>query len=75
MDISQQRLVSSFANHFLTGCSFKTLVEARAQAAVILGEPVRPGTPQAKLVDECIEQGLVQAAGVIVNSGALPKSL
>jgi hypothetical protein len=47
MDISQQRLVSNFANHFLTGRSFKTIVETRARTVVILGEPVRPGTPQA----------------------------
>lgn len=74
MDINQQKLVSTFANHFLTGRDFKTIVEARAEAAIILGEPVRPGTPQAKLVDESIEVGLVQAAQAIVNSDA-PQSV
>lgn len=67
MDISQQRLVSSFANHFSTGRSYKTIVEARAEAAVILGETVIPGTPQAKLVDESIEQGLIWTSRQIVR--------
>lgn len=75
MDDSQQRLVSTFANHFLTGRGFKTIVEARAEATAILGEPVRPETPQAKLVDESVELGLVQAAGVIVQSSTSPQAV
>lgn len=67
MDDSQQRLVSAFANLFSAGRGFKTIVEARAEAAAILGKLVIPGTPEAKLVDESIEQGLVWASRQLVR--------
>lgn len=55
-------IAQSFRNAFANGQEFKTIVQARNHAALILGGPVRPGTALAKLVDEAIELGAVMFA-------------
>jgi hypothetical protein len=54
-----QQLVAAFANSFVNGEKFATILDARSLAESILNEKIVPGTPKAKLVDEAIEQGLV----------------
>lgn len=68
----QRRLVDAFANNFLLGREFTTITAARQQAEAILGEPVKPGTPLAKRVDESVEAGLVRAARTIVQGADDP---
>lgn len=70
----QRELIATYTNHFLNGKQFSNIVEARAEAATILEQPVRPGSDLAKLVDESLERGLVRAAQTIVHSGkAVPE--
>ena len=64
---AQLRLVTDFANYFLTGGGFGRITEARKLAASLLNEPVNPGTALVKQVDEAIEAGLVRAARAIVQ--------
>ncbi|PSB62819.1 helicase, partial [Chroococcidiopsis cubana CCALA 043] len=64
----EYELVSAFADRFIQGGSFATIVSARERASKILGTPVLPGTAIAKLVDESVEQGLVRAAKIIATS-------
>ena len=62
-----QQLVAAFANSFVNGEKFATILDARSLAESILNEKIVPGTPKAKLVDEAIEQGLVWAARQMVE--------
>ena len=66
---NRQRLVDAFYGRFLGGGRFETITQARQLAKVILNEPVRPGEPLAKAVEEAIEQGVLLAAKHIVDSG------
>ena len=66
---NRQRLITAFYSRFLTGGGFETITQARRLAALILDEPVRPGEPLAKAVEEAIEQSVLLAAKHIVNSG------
>ena len=52
---------------FIEGERFETITQARSLAAAILDEPVRPGEPLAKAVEEAIEQGVLLAAKHIVS--------
>ena len=63
---NRQRLVESFYGRFLGGGRFETITQARKLAAVVLDEPVRPGEPLAKAVEEAIEQGVLLAAQHII---------
>lgn len=67
-----QQLVAAFANSFINGETFATIVSAREIAESILHEKIAPGTPAAKLVDESVEQGLVWAARQLVGQMADP---
>ena len=67
---NRQRLIETFYEQLLAGESFKTISQARRLAATILEEPVRPGEPLAKAVEEAIEQGILLAAKRIVDIGA-----
>lgn len=67
-----QQLVAAFANSFINGERFATIVSAREIAESILHEKIAPGTPAAKLVDESVEQGLVWAARQLVGQMADP---
>ena len=55
-------LAHHFSAAFLTGRKFGTIVEARREAASLLGGAVRPATETAKAVDEAIELGVTLAA-------------
>lgn len=55
-------LAHHFSAAFLTGRKFGTIVEARKEAASLLGGAVRPATETAKAVDEAIELGVTLAA-------------
>lgn len=55
-------LAGHFADAFLDGRKFGAIVEARREAARLLGGPVRPATETAKAVDEAIELGVTLAA-------------
>ena len=68
----QDQLANLFATSFLTGKSYASIVEARSQAAQLLNQPVRPGSPLAKLVDESVEAGLVRAARTIIGQSEDP---
>ncbi len=68
----QKQLVEYFAAQFKSDRAYKTIVEARQDAAAILGQRVEPGTAIAKLVDESVESGIVRAARAIVGSAETP---
>lgn len=68
----QDDLAELFAAEFLAGKSYSTIVEARNQASQLLNQPVRPGSPLAKLVDESVEAGLVRAAREIIGQSEDP---
>lgn len=68
----QDQLADLFAAEFLAGKSYASIVEARNQAAQLLNQPVRPGSPLAKLVDESVEAGLVRAARSIIGQSDDP---
>lgn len=55
-------LANHFSAVFLSGGKFGTIVEARREAASLLGGAVRPATETAKAVDEAIELGVTLAA-------------
>lgn len=68
----QEQLADLFVAEFLVGKSYASIVEARSQASQLLNQPVRPGSPLAKLVDESIEAGLVRAAREIIGESPDP---
>jgi C-terminal domain on Strawberry notch homologue/P-loop containing NTP hydrolase pore-1 len=68
----REKLVARFAADFMSGRSYRTIIEARQQASAELGQAVQPGTALAKLVDECVEAGLTLAAREIVKSAPEP---
>jgi hypothetical protein len=61
-------LIPAFEEWFGVGNGFATIVEARQFATSVLGEPVLPETPQAKLVDESLERALVRVARATVQT-------
>ncbi|MEO0825343.1 MAG: strawberry notch C-terminal domain-containing protein [Cyanobacteria bacterium J06642_9] len=61
-------LVEYFVGCFLNGEQFFSIVQARSQAARILGQPVKPGSAEAKQVDEAVEAAVVRTARVLVTS-------
>lgn len=65
---NRQRLVQVFYERFAHGERFETITQARSLAAEVIGEPVRPGQPLAKAVEEAIEQSTLLAAKEIVSS-------
>lgn len=67
-----QQLVTTFANSFIAGENFTTIVNARSLAEEILNQKIASGTPAAKLVDESVEQGLILAARQLVGQSPDP---
>ena len=53
----QDQLADLSAAELLVSKSYASIVEARSQAAQLLNQPVRAGSPLAKLVDESVESG------------------
>lgn len=70
----QEDLVELFATSFLEGKAYASIVEARAQAAQLLNQPVHPGSPLAKRVDESIEAGLIRAARKLIDQVDTPEN-
>ena len=64
---SIDQLATNFRDEFLSGKSFKTIVEARALGEKLTGSTIKPGTPAAKAFDEAVEVGVVQAAKQIIR--------
>ncbi|MBE9010407.1 class I SAM-dependent methyltransferase [Pseudanabaenaceae cyanobacterium LEGE 13415] len=62
------QLISAFEDWFKAGNGFDTIVQARQFAATNLGEPILPGTAQAKMIDENIERALVRVARSLIQS-------
>ncbi|NMF84171.1 strawberry notch C-terminal domain-containing protein [Nodosilinea sp. P-1105] len=60
------QLAEAYASYFSSGEGFGSIVEARRFATSVLGEPVQPGTPLAKVVDESIEAAVVRAGQQVV---------
>ena len=58
-----------FAEKLLTGARYRSITDARKEAAEIIGKPIKSGTPEAKQLDEAIEYGVVQAGRQIVEQG------
>ena len=67
-----QQLVTAFANGFTDGDNFASIPCARKLAQSVLNQKIEPGTPEAKIVDESIEQGLVLAARQLVQQSNNP---
>ncbi len=63
------RLAQAFGGAFIGGRAFASIAQARTFAARVIGRAVQPGTPDAKLVDEAVEAGVVMAARLIVQKG------
>lgn len=64
-----------FQQQLESGKSYKSIVEARKEAATLIaGEDasIEPGTPAAKAIDEAVEQGVVRAAREIAESSSDP---
>ena len=64
------RLANKFLETFEAGQGFSNITAARKAAADVLGRPVNPGTPDAKLVDEAVElAGVMYARKVLEGDG------
>lgn len=72
---SSDRLVQHFAATLAAGAAYDSIVQARTEAADILGQPVHSGTALAKQIEEAVEAGLVQAAQQIVADSGLDRLL
>lgn len=66
---NRERLIQTFYARLVSGEQFRTISQARSIAADVIGEPVRPGHPVAKAVEEAIEQAVVLTARSIIAKG------
>jgi len=73
MPSNYQKLVDAYYSNLCEGGRFSSIIAARQFAAQILGEQVAPGTSSTKLVEECLEAGLVRAAKEILKGASTPK--
>jgi hypothetical protein len=64
------RLANKFLETFEAGQGFSNITAARKAAADVLGRPVNPGTPDAKLVDEAVELAGVMYARKVSKEGS-----
>ena len=77
MSIPQEqhyRLLTEFSERFTNGDSFENISVARRIATEISGVRVAPGTPEAKQLDEILEQSVVRAARFIAGEEAQKSS-
>ena len=63
----RKKLAEAFDGDFQNGVKFSNINAARSRASEILGRPVEPGTPDAKLVDEAVELAGVMYARRVVR--------
>lgn len=59
-----------FGKSLIEGRGYSNINDARKQASEFLGRRVKPGTPDAKAVDEAVEAGTVIAARKIIRDNA-----
>lgn len=64
-----KKIVDEITTQLNNDRKFASIIEARAVVSGVLGIPVKPGTAEAKLVDELIERAVIKAAQVIVGKG------
>jgi predicted CopG family antitoxin len=65
----EENLVQAFATFFQEGGDFASILAARKYAAQVLNlTTIAPGTSEAKLTEESLEQGLVRAAQQIAQT-------
>ncbi len=69
IDNDADALTQAFADLFEGGGSFTTITAARNFAGKQIGRKIEAGTPEAKMVDEAIEKGMILAASAIVEDG------
>ncbi|MEB3281239.1 MAG: strawberry notch C-terminal domain-containing protein [Lyngbya sp.] len=66
------RLRSHLIDYFSNGEGFKSITSARKWASVLTGNSYDPGTPNAKALEETIEESLVAVGRQIVRSSDNP---
>ena len=61
-------LIKAFQQQLLEGRTYVRIGEARREASALLGQPIRPGDPLTKVVDEAMEKAVVRTAKQLVDS-------
>jgi hypothetical protein len=62
-------IAKEISQSFLNNGEYRDITEARKAISEMTGEPIKPGTKEAKAADEAIEAGVVMAAREIIASG------
>jgi DNA polymerase I-like protein with 3'-5' exonuclease and polymerase domains/septum formation inhibitor MinC len=69
-DHFKERLIQAFHSSLLQGESYSRIHQARSHAAAILNQPILPGNPLTKLVDEAMEAAIVRVAPALIARSA-----
>lgn len=67
----RQKLVARFAADFIQGRSYRTIVEARQQASIKLGQQTKPMTALAYAVGKRIEPSLLCTSKATVSHAVI----
>lgn len=62
------QLIEHFQTQMLSGRNYESIIAARKEASSIIEQPIVPGTPEAKQLDEVVERSCVLAARQIVTA-------
>jgi hypothetical protein len=77
MDLSSTadafKVAEKVADFFNEGGSFASITDARKMVGDLIGQDIKPGTKEAKQVDEAVEVGVVLSARNIVETGRKSK--
>ena len=63
------KVAQEISQSFLSNGDFRDITEARKMISEMTGQPIKPGTAEAKAADEAIEVGVVIAAREIIAKG------
>jgi len=63
------QVAQEISQSFLNNGEYRDITEARKAISEMTGEPIKPGTKEAKAADEAIEAGVVMAAREIIAKG------
>ena len=63
------KVAQEISQSFLNNGEFRDITEARKMISEMTGQPIKPGTAEAKAADEAIEVGVVIAAREIIAKG------
>jgi len=63
------QVAQEISQSFLNNGEYRDITEARKAISEMTGEPIKPGTKEAKAADEAIEAGVVMAARQIIAKG------